>query len=118
MRCLAIYSSISAVGLRAAAARPPRVPAWRVPVASLLCLYLGDRAGPHRVAALADGEALAGLQSDGRDQLDVHVDVVAGHHHLRAAGQADRPGDVGGAQVELRPVAVVEGRMAATLLLG
>ena len=70
------------------------------------------------MAALADGEALAGLEGDGGDQLDVHLDVVAGHHHLGALGQADGAGDVGRAQVELRPVAVVEGRVAAALLLG
>src|SRR3954453_10645321 len=79
---------------------------------------LCDRAGTDGVAALADGEALAGLERDRGDQLDVHVDVVAGHDHLGAAGQADGPGDVSGAQVELRPVAVVERRVAATLLLG
>src|SRR3954447_7073413 len=79
---------------------------------------LCDRAGTDGVAALADGEALAGLERDRGDQLDVHVDVVAGHDHLGAVGQADGPGDVGGAQVELRPVAVVERRVAATLLLG
>src|SRR4051794_3018550 len=79
---------------------------------------LCDRAGTDGVAALADGEALAGLERDRGDQLDVHVDVVAGHDHLGAAGQADGPGDVRGAQVELRPVAVVERRMAAALLLG
>jgi len=81
-------------------------------------LDLGDGAGADGVAALADGEALAGLERDRGDQLDAHVDVVAGHDHLRAAGQGDGPGDVGRAQVELRAVAVVEGRVAAALLLG
>ena len=47
-----------------------------------------------------------------------HLDVVAGHDHLGATLEPDGPGDVGGAQVELGPVAVVEGGMAAALLLG
>src|SRR4029077_6346435 len=49
---------------------------------------------------------------------DAHLDVVAGHDHLRPVGQADRARDVGRPEVELGPVAVVEGGMAATLLLG
>src|SRR5688572_4832511 len=83
-------------------------------------LLLDDRdgAGTHGAAALADGEALAGLEGDGRDELDGHLDVVAGHDHLGAVGQLDLAGDVGRAQVELRPVAVVEGRVTATLVLG
>src|SRR3990170_9077391 len=83
-----------------------------------LLLDRGDGAGADGAAALADGEALAGLDGDGRDELDAHLDVVAGHDHLGALGQGDGPGDVGGAQVELRAVAVVEGRVAAALLLG
>src|SRR5258706_7249202 len=77
-----------------------------------------DGAGADGPATLADGEALADLEGDRGDELDAHLDVVAGHDHLGPLGQADRPGDVGRAQVELRPVAVVEGGMAAALLLG
>src|SRR3989304_4709364 len=87
-------------------------------LATHLLLDLDDRAGADGVAALSDGEALAGLERDRGDQLDVHVDVVTGHDHLRATDQPDRPGDIGRAQVELRPVAVVEGGMAGALLLG
>src|SRR6202008_2144135 len=67
-----------------------------------------DGAGADGPATLADGEALADLEGDRGDQLDAHLDVVAGHDHLGAVGQADRPGDGGRGQVELRPVAVVE----------
>ena len=77
-----------------------------------------DGAGADGAAALADGEALADLEGDRGDQLDRHLDVVAGHDHLGAVGQPDRARDVGGAQVELGPVAVVERGMAAALLLG
>src|SRR4051794_5317119 len=77
-----------------------------------------DGAGTDGPATLADGEALADLEGDRGDELDAHLDVVAGHDHLRPVGQADRTGDVGRAQVELGPVAVVEGGVAAALLLG
>src|SRR3954453_12808788 len=78
----------------------------------------GDGAGADGPATLADGEALADLEGDRGDQLDGHLDVVAGHDHLGSVGQADGAGHVGRAEVELRPVAVVEGGMAAALLLG
>src|SRR5438093_4040872 len=95
---------------------------WIVGRASTLAIALpgdaGDGAGADGAAALADGEALADLEPDRGDQLDAHLDVVAGHDHLRPVGQGDRAGDVGGAQVELGPVAVVERGMPATLLLG
>ena len=77
-----------------------------------------DGAGADGPAALADGEALADLEGDRGDQLDGHLDVVAGHDHLGPVGQADGPGHVGRAQVELGPVAVVERGVPAALLLG
>ena len=51
-------------------------------------------AGAHRAATLADGELEALLQGDGRDELEVRADVVAGHAHARAVGQCDGPRDV------------------------
>ena len=53
----------------------------------------------------------------GLDELDLHLDVVTGHHHLDAVGQLGHAGDVGGAEVELRAVAREERRVAAALLL-
>ena len=50
-------------------------------------------------------------------QLDVHLDVVARHDHLDALGERDGAGHVRGAEVELRPVAVEERRVAAALFL-
>src|SRR6187549_855254 len=77
-----------------------------------------DGPGPDGPAALADGEALADLEGDRGDELDRHLDVVAGHDHLGPVGQADGPGHVGRAQVELRAVAVVERGVPPALLLG
>src|SRR5438876_359366 len=74
-----------------------------------------DGAGTDGAAALADGEALAELERDRRDELDRHLDVVAGHDHLGAVRQPDGARDVRGAQVELGPVAVVEGGVPAAL---
>src|SRR3989304_10324874 len=66
--------------------------------------------GAHGAASLADREAQALLHGDGGDQLDGDLDVVPGHHHLDALGQVERAGHVGGAEVELGPVAVEERR--------
>src|SRR5215212_11578537 len=78
---------------------------------------LGDDAGADGAAALADREAQSLVHGDRLDQLDLHVRVVARHDHLLALRQLDRAGDVGGAEVELRPVAVEERRVPATLIL-
>ncbi len=43
---------------------------------------LGDHPRPNRSSSLADGEAEPTLQGNGVDQLDLHIDVIAGHHHL------------------------------------
>src|SRR5712692_1012125 len=79
---------------------------------------LGDHASADRPPALADGEAQALVHGDGGDEVDLQLHVVAGHHHFRALGQRAHAGHVGGAEVELRPVAVEEGRVPPALLLG
>src|SRR5690349_3380128 len=65
---------------------------------------LGDDAGADGAAALADGEAQALVHGDGRDQLHLHLHVVARHHHLRPLLQLHRPGHVRRPEIELRPV--------------
>ena len=70
------------------------------------------------MAALADSETQALFHGNGGDQLNMHIDVVAGHAHLGALGQGDDAGNVGGAEVELRTIAIEERSMAATLVLG
>src|SRR5215470_786164 len=96
-------------------------PAIAAPVPFLLLRLLHDlrdATGADRATALADREAQALLHRDRRDQLDRHLDVVPGHHHLDPAGQVRGPGDVGRAEVELGPVAVEERGVAPALLLG
>ena len=78
----------------------------------------GDNAGADGTAAFTDSEAEAFLAGDGGDQSDLHVDVVAGHDHLNAFGQLDVAGNVGGAEVELRTIAVEEGGVTAAFVLG
>ena len=76
-----------------------------------------DDAGADGAAALADSEAEAVLDGDGGDQLNIHVDVVAGHAHLNALGQGDDAGHVGGTEVELGTVVVEERGVTAALVL-
>src|SRR5262249_26086657 len=68
-------------------------------------------------AALADREAHLLLESDRRDELDGHRDVVARHDHLRAFGQLAGAGLVRRAHVELRTIVGEERRVTAALLL-
>src|SRR5665811_757323 len=69
---------------------------------------LGDPAGAHGAAALADGEAQALLHRDRLDQVHHHLGVVTRHHHLGATRQLHRPGHIRGPEVELRPIVVEE----------
>src|SRR4051812_36422322 len=73
-----------------------------------LLFDLRNDAGADGAATLADGEAQAGVHGDRLDQLDLHLDVVAGHDHLRALGQVGHAGHIRRAEVELRPVSVEE----------
>src|ERR671939_2195554 len=84
---------------------------------SYLLNNLGDDAGADGAAALADGEAQPGVHGDGLDELDLHLDVVARHDHLRALGQVGDAGHIRRAEVELRPVPVEERGVATALLL-
>src|SRR5512133_4335154 len=79
---------------------------------------LRDTARADGAAAFADSEAQALLHRDGADELASDLDVVAGHDHLGALGQVRHAGHVGGAEVELRTVAVEERGVTAAFLLG
>src|SRR3954447_3539467 len=78
---------------------------------------LGDDARADGAATLADGEPQALIHGDRLDELDLHLDVVAGHDHLDALGQLGHARHVGGAEVELRAVAREERRVAPALFL-
>src|SRR5690606_24234051 len=78
---------------------------------------LGHHARADRTAAFADREAQALVHRDRVDQRHHHLHVVARHHHLHALRQLAGAGDVGGAEVELRAVALEERRVTATLVL-
>src|SRR5438132_27535 len=86
--------------------------------ATTLLDHLDRHAGSDRAATFTDGEAHPLLDRDRGDELDLHVDVVARHHHLGAFGQLDLAGHVRGPHVELRAVALEERRVPAALLLG
>src|SRR3954462_421864 len=83
---------------------------------SRLLADLGAPAGADGAAAFTDREPETVFHRDRVDQLDGHLDVVTGHHHL------DPTGEVGGArhirrpEVELGPVAVDERGMAGGLV--
>ena len=80
--------------------------------------HLGNDAGADGSAPFPDGEAEAFFHGDGFDELHGHADVVPGHYHFGAFGEGDVAGDVGGAEVELGPVAGEEGFVPAAFGLG
>ena len=83
-----------------------------------LFVDLDDNARANRTAAFTDSEAEAFLDGDGGNQLNIHLDVIAGHAHLSAFGQRDDAGYVGGAEIELRTIVVEERCMTAAFILG
>src|SRR2546430_7220922 len=76
-----------------------------------------DAAGADRPATFPDGEPDALFHGNRLDQLHVHRRVVGGHDHLGPFGERDLAGDVRGAEVELGPVVVEEGRVAPAFVL-
>src|SRR6185369_7356308 len=96
------------------------LPVELYPYANLRNRLLDDlrhHAGADGAAAFTDGEAQAFFHGDRGDQLHGDRHVVARHHHLLVLGQLDGAGDVGGAEVELRPVVVEERRVTPALFL-
>ena len=83
-----------------------------------LLLNLDNNAGTDSAATLTDSEAQALLDCDRGDELDLHVDVIAGHAHLSAFGKGDDAGNVGGAEIELGTVVIEERGMTAAFVLG
>src|SRR5437763_1230626 len=88
------------------------------PPLHLLLENVRDGAGTDGAAPFADGEAQSLLHGDRRDQVDGQRGVVARHDHLRSLRQFGGAGDVGGAEVELRTVAIEERRMTSAFFLG
>src|SRR4051794_25879917 len=78
---------------------------------------VGDDPRADGAATLADGEPQTWIHGDRLNQLDRHLDVVSRHHHLGPLGKVGDPGHVGGAEVELRPVAGEERSVTTALLL-
>src|SRR5579883_3651246 len=83
-----------------------------------LLVDFGADASADGASPLANGEFGPDLHGDRLDQLDGHLDVVPRHDHLDPYGKAERPGDIGGADVELGPIAVEEGGVAPALFFG
>src|SRR6516162_811175 len=77
-----------------------------------------DDAGADGAAALADRKAQPLIHCDRRNQLDLHRDVVARHHHLGPLRQMYRPGHIRRAEVKLRPVVAEKRRVPPAFLLG
>src|SRR4051812_46124337 len=84
----------------------------------LLFHDLRNRTCSNRSSAFADGEAESFFHGDGGDKLDLHLDVVAGHHHLDSCRQVCDACDVSCTEVELRAIACEERSMTSAFFLG
>src|SRR6202023_4218715 len=84
----------------------------------ILRYNLGNYTCADGFAALADGETQALLHRDRGDQLHDDLDVVPGHYHLGALRQFHSSRHIGGAKVELRPIAFEKRRMPPAFLFG
>src|SRR5574340_1627980 len=88
------------------------------PFSSISLLFdLGHDAGTDGAAAFTDGKTQTFIHGDRGNQGNLDADVVARHDQLGAGRQFDAAGDVGGAEVELRTVAVEERGVTATFVL-
>src|SRR5699024_5088747 len=63
-----------------------------------LLVDLRHHAGADGATAFADGEAQAFFHGDRVDQRDLHLHVVARHHHFHALGQFHRASHVRGTE--------------------
>src|SRR3954447_22145243 len=79
--------------------------------------YLGNDARADGSPALSNGEPEALIHGDRLNELDLHLGVLTRCHELAAVGELDDAGDVSRAEVELRPIAGDERRVATALLL-
>ena len=80
--------------------------------------YLGNDAGSDGPSALTDSETESLFASYGGDELDGHINVIAGAAHVNALGKLDDTGNVGGSEIELGSVTGEEGLGTASLFLG
>src|SRR5690606_41019083 len=69
---------------------------------------LRDDAGADGAATLTDSEAELLFHGDRNDELNVHVDVVARHHHFRAFRQGHDARHVSRTEVELGTIVAEE----------
>ena len=74
-----------------------------------LCNDFRNDTGTDCSAALTDSKTKSLLDSDRRDELNGHIDVVAGAAHLNTVGKLNNTGNVGGSEIELRSVAAKNG---------
>ena len=80
---------------------------------SRLLQNLGNNAGTDRSAAFTDSETETFFNSDGLNNDNFHVDIIAGHNHFNALGKLDSARNVGGSDEELRSVMIEECSMTA-----
>ena len=79
---------------------------------------LGNTTGTNGATAFTDSEAEAFFHSDRVNEFAAELNIVARHDHFGAFRKVCNTGNVGGAEVELRTIAIEEWGVTATFVLG
>ena len=77
-----------------------------------------DGASADGSATFTDGELGALFKGNRVDEVNVEGDVIARHDHVGTGREGDATGDIGGAEEELRAIAVQERGVTAAFLFG
>ena len=79
---------------------------------------LGHDTGADSLSAFSDREFQTLIHGHRGNQLDLYIDIVAGHNHFGTLGKLYYPRNIGGPEVELRPIAVKEWCVPSTFFFG
>src|SRR5262245_40774726 len=115
---LSIFGRRVILSLTLVASKPYEFPHNRSLPSLQLLDDLGHDAGADSLSTFADREFQTLIHGNRGNQLDLYVDVVAGHNHFGALGKLYDSGDIGGPEVELWPIAVKKRRVPSTFFFG
>src|SRR5438067_9062130 len=87
------------------------------PCLTLLFHNIRNRTRANRAAAFTNREAQAFLHRNRRDQFNLHLHVVARHHHLHTCRQVRHTRHVRRPEIKLRPIAREERRVSTAFFL-
>ena len=79
---------------------------------------LGHDTGADSFSAFPDREFQTLIHGHRGNQLDLYIDIIAGHNHFGTLRKLYYPRNIGGPEVKLWPIAVKEWRMPSAFFFG